>query len=131
MIGCSSCQQGFFALGSLFGFAAFALGAFGSHGLKDKLGSAELSTFEIAVRYQMYHALALLMVAWASGFFSSSLIPVAGYLFAVGILIFSGSLYILVASGVKWWGAVTPIGGVILLIGWLFLFLGSLLSSHP
>lgn len=131
MIACLSCQQGFFALGALFGLTAFAAGAFGSHGLKDKLTPHDLSTFEIAVRYQMYHALALLMVAWASGAFSSSLIPAAGWLFAIGTIIFSGSLYILIASGVRWWGAITPIGGVILLMGWLLLFLGSVFSSRP
>lgn len=129
MIACSFCQQGFFILGALLGLAAFAAGAFGSHGLKDRLTPQELATFEIAVRYQMYHALALLMVSWASGHFSSSLIPLAGWLFVIGTLIFSGSLYILVASGAKWWGAITPIGGTILFIGWLLLFLGGLFSS--
>jgi uncharacterized membrane protein YgdD (TMEM256/DUF423 family) len=130
MMACLSCQQSFFALGAFFGLTAFAAGAFGSHGLKDKLSPTDLTTFEIAVRYQMYHALVLLMVAIGSTLFSSAFIPMAGWLFALGTFIFSGSLYVLVASGVKWWGAVTPIGGVILLIGWLFLFVGSLLSSR-
>ncbi len=77
----------------------------------------------------MYHALALLILAWASGFFSSTLIPVAGWFFVTGTIIFSGSLYLLVATGAKGWGAITPIGGIIQLVGWVLLVIGGILSK--
>jgi uncharacterized membrane protein YgdD (TMEM256/DUF423 family) len=119
-------QALFFFLGSLAAFLGVGAGAFGAHALKHKLGAEMLGIFEVGVRYQMYHALALLIVAWACGVFSVSLVASAGWLFVVGTLIFSGSLYILALSGVRAWGAVTPIGGVLLLIGWLLLLLAAL-----
>jgi uncharacterized membrane protein YgdD (TMEM256/DUF423 family) len=123
------CQKVFFTSGALFGLLAFAAGAFGSHILKNKLSPDYLTVFEVAVRYQMYHALALMVLAWATLFFSSSLIPLAGWFFVFGTVIFCGSLYILVFSGVRWWGAITPVGGIILLLGWLLLVMGGLLSK--
>lgn len=103
---------------ALFGFLGVALGAFGAHALKDKLDPYLLDVFEVGVRYQMYHALALLAVAWAASRAPGLAVQVAGWGFVIGTLIFSGSLYILALSGIRWLGAITPIGGVALLVGW-------------
>ena len=97
-------------------------GAFGAHALRDRLTPADLATFETAARYQMYHALALLAVARqvARGHSRATL---AGWLFLAGVLLFSGSLYILSLSGIGWIGVVTPLGGVAFIAGWLALAL--------
>lgn len=116
----------FFLLGSLFAFIAVAAGAFGAHALRQKLNADLLSIFEVGVRYQMYHALALLCVGFANGMFPHPLISVAGWLFVAGIIIFSGSLYLLALSGIRTWGAITPIGGTLMLIGWLCLIIATL-----
>ena len=109
---------GFGLLGALMAFMAVALGAFGAHALRGRLSPVDLATFETAVRYQMYHALGLILVAVRSGAFSSLLARVAGWAFTVGTLVFSGSLYVLVLTGERWLGAVTPVGGVAFLVGW-------------
>lgn len=111
----------FFTLGSVVAALAVALGAFGAHTLRNSLSAADLSTFEVGVRYQMYHALALFAVAWAASRWESSAVVVAGWLFVAGIVLFSGSLYMLVLTGPRWLGAVTPLGGVAFLIGWILL----------
>ncbi len=111
----------FFILGALFGGLGVALGAFGAHGLRATLTPEDLATFEIGVRYQMYHALALFAVAWASTEWSTATVHAAGWAFTVGIVVFSGSLYTLVLTGQRWLGAVTPIGGVAFLVGWALL----------
>jgi uncharacterized membrane protein YgdD (TMEM256/DUF423 family) len=103
------------------GLLAVALGAFGAHGLKERLAPEMLAVFETGVRYQMYHALALLAVAWACTRWSGTVVNVGGWLFVAGTLLFSGSLYVLALSGVRWLGAITPIGGLALLAGWLCL----------
>ena len=114
----------FFALGALSGGLAVALGAFGAHGLKARLAADLLATFETGVRYQMYHALALLAVAWAVTHWGGSPLPVAaGWLFVAGTLLFSFSLYALALTGVRWLGAITPLGGVAFVAGWLCLAL--------
>lgn len=113
--------------GSLFMFLGVALGAFGAHALKTKLSPEFLTIFETGVRYQFYHALALFIVAWLYQKNPGSLINVAGWSFVGGILVFSGSLYILCLTGVKAWGAVTPIGGLSFLVGWALLFISSCL----
>jgi uncharacterized membrane protein YgdD (TMEM256/DUF423 family) len=113
----------FFLLGSLSGLIAVAAGAFGAHTLRDRISADMLATFETGVRYQMYHALALLAVAWAVTRWSSSLTTIAGWLFVAGTLIFSGSLYALSLSGARWLGAITPLGGVAFIGGWLCLAL--------
>lgn len=118
-----------FITGALFCFLAVTAGAFGSHFLKNRWTTEQLSTFEIAVRYQMYHGLALLAVAIASTFLSSHLIQAAGSMIVLGILIFSGSLYLLLLTGLRWWGAVTPIGGLLLLVGWTLLMIGGWVSK--
>lgn len=119
-------QQSFLFIGALLGFLGVSAGAFGAHFLKSKLSSDSLAIFEVAVRYQMYHALVLLILVALIGFFPSPWLTNAGWLFIAGVVIFSGSLYALVFSGIKLWGAVTPIGGLLLLLGWLALLLGSL-----
>jgi uncharacterized membrane protein YgdD (TMEM256/DUF423 family) len=114
-------QRLFFVLGASFGLLAVVVGAFGAHALKERLSAQTIATFEIAVRYQMYHALGLIGVAWASSQWSSQLIAIAGWLFVAGIVIFSGSLYILALSGIRWLGAITPIGGLAFIVGWVCL----------
>ena len=111
----------FFLIGALSAFVGVALGAFGAHGLKDRLGADMLATFEIGVRYQMYHAFALIAAAWASARLPGALTSAAGWLFVAGTIIFSGSLYILSLTGQRWLGAITPIGGLAFLAGWLCL----------
>ena len=108
----------FFMLGSVFAFLGVAAGAFGAHGLKGKLDEPMLEVFETGARYQMYHGLALLAVAWALSRWPGGMMTTAGWLFVAGILVFSGSLYLLSLTGIRWLGAITPIGGVMLLAGW-------------
>jgi uncharacterized membrane protein YgdD (TMEM256/DUF423 family) len=116
----------FVRLGCVFGGLAVALGAFGAHALQSRLPADRLAIFETGVRYQMYHALALVGVAFvlqAGG--RAALATSAGWAFVAGIVIFSGSLYALVLTGVRAWGAVTPIGGLALLAGWALLALAA------
>ena len=108
----------FFVLGSIAALVAVALGAFGAHGLRTRLSAEMLNVFEIGVRYHLVHALALLAVAWASARWPGGGVTASGWLFCAGILIFSGSLYLLSLTGQRWLGAVTPIGGVAFLLGW-------------
>lgn len=111
----------FFVLGALSACLAVSLGAFGAHALKGRLGPDLLATFEVGVRYQMYHALGLLAVAWAHTRWPGTATLAAGWLFVVGTLLFSGTLYLLALTGTRWLGAITPIGGVAFLLGWLCL----------
>ncbi len=111
----------FCAIGALYGFFGVALGAFGAHALKARLSADLLAVFEVGVRYQLVHACALLVLGWAATRWSGNALLAAGWLFAVGTVLFSGSLYVLVLSGVRGFGAVTPIGGVALLGAWLCL----------
>ncbi len=114
----------FFLLGSISGFLAVALGAFAAHGLKDRLSPEMFNIFEVGVRYHFYHALALLAVGWASVRWPEGSIVAAGWLFLAGTIIFSGTLYILSLTGMRWLGAITPIGGLAFLVGWLLLAWG-------
>lgn len=115
-------EKTFLLLASLFGASAVALGAFGAHALETRLSADLLSTYEVGVRYHVYHALALLgVVAVISRWPEATAAVWAGWLFVIGILIFSGSLYILAFSGIRWLGAITPIGGVAFIAGWLCL----------
>jgi uncharacterized membrane protein YgdD (TMEM256/DUF423 family) len=115
-------ERFFFVAGCLMAFLAVALGAFAAHGLKSRLSADMLDIFEVAVRYQMYHALALLAVGWASSRWPQTSTHAAGWAFIIGILIFSGTLYLLSLTGMRWLGAITPIGGVAFLVGWILLF---------
>ncbi len=108
-----------------------ALGAFGAHGLQQRIPADRLAVFEIGVRYQMYHALALFGVAWLSERLpDSSLVIAAGWLFVAGIVIFSGSLYALALSGVRLLGAITPVGGVAFIAGWVCVGLAAWRASR-
>jgi uncharacterized membrane protein YgdD (TMEM256/DUF423 family) len=111
----------FFVLGSVLAGLAVALGAFAAHGLRSVLSPTDLATFEVGVRYQMYHALALLAVAGAVARWGATTAVAAGWFFAAGIVLFSGSLYLLVLTGPRWLGAITPLGGVAFLVGWALL----------
>ncbi|MGY8798579.1 MAG: DUF423 domain-containing protein [Longimicrobiales bacterium] len=111
----------FFGLGAIFAGVAVALGAFGTHGLRGMLSPEDLATFETGVRYQMYHAVGLMALAWASTRWDAPLLTAAGWSMAAGIVIFSGSLYTLVLTGQRWLGAVTPVGGAAFLLGWVLL----------
>jgi uncharacterized membrane protein YgdD (TMEM256/DUF423 family) len=108
-------------LGSVVMFLGVALGAFGAHGLKDVLSDPMKAVYETGVRYQLIHGLALFVVAWLASRTTSSAVTAAGWCFLAGIVLFSGSLYILSLTGVKAWGAVTPFGGLAFLAGWLCL----------
>ena len=109
----------FFALGALSALIGVGLGAFGAHGLRARLTPELLAIFETGVRYQMYHALALLAVGLAQTRWTGPAWVAGGWLFVAGTVVFSGSLYLLSTSGVRAWGAVTPIGGILLLVGWV------------
>jgi len=111
----------FLVLGAGLAGLAVAIGAFGAHGLRATLTPQDLATFETGVRYHMYHALALLAVAWVSDRWPGAAATASGWSFVVGILVFSGSLYVLVLSQQRWLGAVTPLGGVAFLVGWVLL----------
>jgi uncharacterized membrane protein YgdD (TMEM256/DUF423 family) len=109
----------FLLIGSILGFLGVVFGAFGAHALRSRLSPEMLAVFETAVRYQMYHTFALLIVAGAIGRIGdAALLVMAGWFFFAGILLFSGSLYALVFTNVGMLGAVTPVGGLLFLIGW-------------
>lgn len=111
----------FFGLGAFFAFVGVAAGAFGAHGLRGRLDPEMLEIFEVGVRYQMYHAFALLATAWAASRWPGPHAAMAGWLFVAGIVIFSGSLYVLSLTEVRWLGAVTPLGGLAFMAGWVYL----------
>ena len=115
----------FFGLGAGSAFLSVAAGAFGAHALRARLAPELLAVFETAARYQMYHALGLIAVAWAVTRWPGALAHLAGWLFVAGTLLFSGSLYLLALTGVRWLGAVTPLGGVAFLAGWACLVLAA------
>lgn len=112
---------------ALSGFASVALGAFGAHGLKNSLSEPMLAVYQTGVQYQIYHTLALLGVAALMQFFpKNSWLIFSAIGFCLGIIVFSGSLYVLSLSGIKWLGAITPIGGLAFLAGWVCLFISTL-----
>ena len=111
----------FYRLGALSGLLAVAAGAFGSHALRARLTPEYLAVFETGARYQMYHALALLVVGWLTARHCTRWTDLAGISMTAGTLIFSGCLYALVLSGAKVLGLIVPVGGLLLIIGWLCL----------
>jgi uncharacterized membrane protein YgdD (TMEM256/DUF423 family) len=118
----------FLILGAVSGFIAVGAGAFGAHGLRARLSPDLLAVFETGARYQMYHALAIVAAAWAVHRWPGPLAAWAGWLFLAGTVVFSGSLYGLALTGVRWLGAVTPLGGACFLAGWLCLAAAALRS---
>ena len=119
------------ALASILAAVAVAAGAFGAHGLRGRLGEADLAIFETAVRYHLIHAVALLAVAWAMDRWPGGGGSIAAVVILAGILIFSGSLYLLVLTGPRWLGGITPVGGVLLITGWIVLAWHLLTRAAP
>jgi uncharacterized membrane protein YgdD (TMEM256/DUF423 family) len=116
----------FLLIGSLAGFIAVAFGAFGAHALRGRLTPELLAAFETGVRYQMYHALAVIAVGLMLGRMGGWLFATAGWLFTAGIVLFSGSLYVLALTGVTAFGAITPVGGLAFLAGWACLIVAAM-----
>ncbi len=102
-------------------FLAVMLGAFGAHALRAKLSDHYMEVYKTAVLYHMIHALGLFVIAWLSTTTADSKVNLAGYFLLAGIVLFSGSLYLLSVTAIKWLGAITPLGGVSFLIGWALL----------
>ena len=119
-------MERFFAtIGALSAFLAVAAGAFGAHALRPRLSPDLLAIFETGARYQMYHALALLFVAWIASRWPGTALLIAGWCFASGTVLFCGSLYTLALTGMRWLGAIAPLGGIAFLLGWLSLAWGA------
>lgn len=114
----------FVVLGAVVALVGVAAGAFGAHGLKTRVAPDLLAVFETAVRYQIYHAFALMAVGLIWARWPQPAVVTAGWLFVAGTVIFSGSLYVLTLTGIRWLGAITPIGGLALLAGWACLAWG-------
>ena len=114
------------ALGAAYGFLGVALGAFGAHALKEKLAPEMLAAWRTGVEYQFYHALALILLALLARASINVWQQYAGWCFAAGILLFSGSLYVLALSGVRALGAITPLGGLLFLAGWACLLVSAI-----
>lgn len=116
---------------ALFGFLCVGLGAFGAHSLKNVLDEYGKSVYEKAVLYQMFHSVALLAVGVLQHLFKEISLSPSGFGFLIGILLFSGSLYALAITGLKWLGAITPIGGLAFLFGWAWLLFAILKIRIP
>lgn len=118
-------QKIFLSIAGILGLISVAIGAFGAHGLKKVLEhNGRLANFETAVKYQFYHVFALIAVALLMDKYNEKMMIYAGYSFIGGILIFSGSLYILSLTNITKWGAVTPIGGLLFIVGWTLMIFG-------
>jgi uncharacterized membrane protein YgdD (TMEM256/DUF423 family) len=123
-------DRAFLVLGAFFALLGVAVGAFGSHALRARLTPERLGTFETGVRYQLWHALALFVVVFLRTIGPDAVAEsIAGVLFVLGVVLFSGSLYALALTGVRRWGAITPLGGVCLLGGWGALVVAGATSS--
>ena len=108
-------------IGSVLAALAVSIGAFGAHGLKSKVSSEDLVIFETGVRYQMYHSLGLILIGILGFHYPSNIIQLPAILLLIGIIIFSGTLYLIPLTGLRWFGAITPIGGTALIAGWVVL----------
>ena len=116
--------------GSFFAALAVILGAFGAHGLKSKVSPEDLIIFETGVRYQMYHALGLVLLGLLGMSTSFSISQLPALFFVIGIIIFSGTLYLIPLTGIRWLGAITPIGGIAFIAGWFMLIYNILISRY-
>ncbi len=115
-------ERTFFVIASLLSGLSVALGAFGAHGLRDRVEAGLLANYQTGATYMFYHALALFVVVLALSKWPAASQPVwAGWLFVIGIIFFSGSLFLMAFTGLRWLGAITPIGGVAFIAGWLLL----------
>jgi uncharacterized membrane protein YgdD (TMEM256/DUF423 family) len=123
-------ERAWLALGAAFGLLGVLAGAAGAHALESTLEPDALDTFEMAARFQMYHALALLAVGLLAGRWQSALVNAAGWLFTLGVLLFSGSLHILALTDVGVFGAIAPVGGVCLMAGWVSLVAGAIRGAR-
>ena len=112
-------------LASLIMFLGVALGAFGAHALRDRLDAYQLTVFKTAALYQFIHGLGLFVVAWLSTLTADPKVFWSGVFLTVGVVLFSGSLYLLAVTGIKWLGAITPLGGLSFLIGWFLMFMAA------
>ncbi len=124
--GSANLERLWIGLGATFGLISVIAGAAGTHALRDTLDAGALNTFETAVRFHMYHALALLVIGLLASRWHTSLVKVTGALFTLGVLLFSGSLYILALTGIGAFGAIAPLGGLSLIIGWAALMLAAI-----
>ena len=111
----------FFSLGAVLAFLTVSAGAFGAHAVRSRLSPDLLDVFETAARYHFFHALGVIVAGFAAARWPGTAVYLAGWLFVAGIILFSGSLYLLSLTGVRWLGAITPFGGVAFLAGWLCL----------
>ena len=116
----------FFVIAAVLGFLGVAGGAFGAHALRDVLDPESLGAYETGIRYQVYHAFALAFAGWALKEYQGSRFKHAGWFIIAGVALFSGSLYIMSITGVRWLGVITPVGGLALLAGWFSLIVGLL-----
>ena len=116
--------------GSFFAALAVIFGAFGAHGLKSKVSPEDLIIFETGVRYQMYHALGLVLLGLLGMSTSFSISQLPALFFVIGIIIFSGTLYLIPLTGIRWLGAITPIGGIAFIAGWFMLIYNILISRY-
>ncbi|MGB0715724.1 MAG: DUF423 domain-containing protein [Phycisphaerae bacterium] len=123
-------NAGWVKVAAAIGALSVGLGAFGAHGLKGKIEPEKLANFETAVRYQMYHALALLATAWYVGHGGSRWSRMSAWSFLIGVLFFSGSIYGLTFTTIRWFIPFTPAGGLLLMLGWVFLGLSSRRSNR-
>lgn len=115
-------MRGLLILGALLMASAVALGAFGAHGLKTKLSADMLQVYQTGVQYHVYHALGILLIGLVAGFYPHAPgVQWAGWLMLLGVLLFSGSLYVLALSGIRWLGAITPFGGLAFIVAWCLL----------
>ena len=122
-------ERRLFALGAIFGALAVVFGAFGAHALRARLSPEALAVFETGARYQLTHALALFAAAWAATRWPGRPVAIAGAAFALGIVFFCGSLYAVSLTGVRGFGALAPVGGALLIAGWIALAIAALRSE--
>ncbi|MEE8410901.1 MAG: DUF423 domain-containing protein [Acidobacteriota bacterium] len=118
-----------FGMGAVAAAIGVGLGAFGAHGLKARVSPEMLAVFETGVRYHLIHALGLLAVGWAAGRWPGPSTQAAGFLMIIGILLFSGSLYIMTLTGIRWLGAITPLGGLAFIAAWVSLAVSAFRSQ--